>query len=90
MNFTTGQAKGLVVGATCAAAILSSADNLANGKVPTVRNAVGAVVVASVLYAAADWQPELAGSLALVLLLGAILTNGVRVANIVTTATAKK
>lgn len=87
---TPDNAKGLVIGAAAGAGILSSAENVAAGKLPDVRSAVGVVVVAAVLYALADWQPNFAAAFALVLLVGAILTNGVAVANVITGATAAK
>jgi hypothetical protein len=90
MDFTTGQAQGLVIGATAAATILASAANLADGNPPDIRTAIGGTIAAAFLYALADVAPALAGSFALLLLLGAILTNGVTVANIITKATASR
>lgn len=80
-------AKGLVIGSTATAGMLASASDLVNGRPPQVRTAVGAVIAAALLYALADVAPPLAGGLALVLLLGAVLTNGAEVAEIITKAT---
>lgn len=89
MNFTTDQAQGLVLGACAGTFVLAVADDIAHGDPPSIRAAVGSFLVAAALYALADWVPALAGSLALLLLVGAILTNGVSVANVITGATAK-
>lgn len=89
MAFTTSQAKGLVIGATAGAGVLASLASIADSKPPSIRIAVGATIVAVVLYAIADWAPELAGMLALVVLTGAILTNGTDVANVANNALGK-
>lgn len=89
MNFTDRQAKSLVVGSIAGAAILASAQQLATGSMPDVRVAVGGVIAGAVLYALADVAPPLAGSLALLVLTGALLTNGADVARVITTATTK-
>ena len=90
MAFTEKSAKALVVGAVAGAAILSSVDSLATGTMPSVVVGVGAVVIGSMLYALADVAPPLAASFALVLITAAALTNGVKVAGIVTNATRGK
>lgn len=90
MNLTDRQAKSLVVGAVAGAGLLASAESLASGNLPSVRVAVGGVIAGAVLYALADVAPPLAGGLALILITGAALTNGVNVARIVTTATTNK
>ena len=87
MNFTSQQSKTIVITATAGAAILSSLEQLASKQAPSVRIGVGAVIAGAVLYSLTDVAPALAGSLALLLLVGAALTNGVKVANIVATAT---
>lgn len=86
MDFTTAQAKGLVIGATAGAGILASAAQLAEGSPPDVRVAVGATIAAALMYALADYAPELAGGLALLMLVGAVLSNGATVAGIITKA----
>lgn len=90
MNVTTGQAQGLVIGATAGATILASAANLADGKPPDIRTAIGGTIAAAFLYALADVAPELAAAFAMLLLAGAILTNGATVAGIITKATASR
>lgn len=89
MNLTERQAKSIVVGAVAGAAILASAEQLATGVMPDVRVAVGGVIAGAVLYAVADVAPAVAGTLALVLVTGAALTNGAAVARVVTQATTK-
>lgn len=84
MDFTAGQAKGLVIGATAGAGLLASAADLFEGRPPSIRVAMGATIAAAMLYALADWAPSLAGSLSLLLLTGALLTNGATVAGIIT------
>lgn len=83
MNFTEAQAKGLVIGAVAGAGILASAAQLVEGKPPSIRTALGGAIAAAMLYALADWAPNVAGGLALVLLVGAVLTNGMDVASII-------
>ena len=85
----SGSAKGLVIGAAAGAGILASAADLATGNPPDVRVAVGVVLAAAVLYAAADWAPDLAAAFAVLLLTGAVLTNGKTVADVVRGATKK-
>lgn len=87
MNFTTTQAKTTVVVATAGAAILASLEQLATGQFPSVKIGVGAVVAGAVMYALTDIAPALAGSLAALLLAGALLTNGTQVAAILSSAT---
>lgn len=87
MNFTTRQAKSMVIGATAGAAILASLVQLSEGSAPDIRVGVGAVIAGGLMFALADVAPSLAGSLALVLLVGAALQNGTKVAAIVAGAT---
>lgn len=87
MNFTTTQAKTLVITATAGSAILASLEQIATKQFPSVRIGVGAVIVGAVMYALTDISPALAGALALLLLAGAVLTNGTKVAGIISAAT---
>lgn len=90
MDFTSAQAKGLVIGATAGAGILASAAQLVDGNPPDLRIAVGGAIAAAALYALADWVPGLAGGLALVMLVGSLLTNGATVAAIITKAVGER
>lgn len=87
MNPST--ARGLVIGCTAGASILASTNDLASGKAPDVRIAVGAVFTAAILYSVADFAPKAVGMFSVLILTGALLTNGVQAANIITTATKK-
>lgn len=87
MNADT--ARGLVVGCTAGASILASAADLAQGRAPDVRIAVGAVFTAALLYSLADFAPQFVGWFSLLILAGALLTNGSQVADIVSAATRK-
>lgn len=82
-------ARGLVIGCTAGTSILASANDLAQGKAPDVRIAVGAVFVAALLYSLADFAPKLVGWFSLLILTGALLTNGAQLAEIIKQATTK-
>lgn len=73
---TEGKAKTLTVAAVGAAAVLSSLEHVADGERPPLSTFVGATVAGVVLLATAEVAPDLAGGLALLLLLGAVLRNG--------------
>lgn len=78
-----GTAKSLTVAAVGAAGLLSSLEYVAKGERPPLRTLVGVVVSGVVLLTVAEVAPTLAGSLALLLLTGAVLRNGVAVARVV-------
>lgn len=84
VNETT--AKGVVLGATGASAILVSLSDLAAGRPPSVRVAVGATLAAAMLYALAGPAPKIATGFALIMFTGAALTNGVEAARIINKA----
>lgn len=84
MNDST--AKGLVIGCTAGAAILASIGDLAAGRAPSVRLALGATIAAAILYAIAEVAPRLAAGFALLLFVGAALTDGAESARIITKA----
>lgn len=85
-----GTARGLVIGCTAGASIMATAADFAKGNAPDVRIAVGAVFTAAILYSLADFAPKFVGWFSILILTGATLTNGVQVAEIITTATKKK
>lgn len=80
---TEGKAKAVTVAAVGAAGLLSSLEHVAAGERPPLRTFVGVVVSGVVLLALAEVAPDLAGALALLLLTGAVLRNGVAVARTV-------
>lgn len=71
------KAKTLTIAAVGAAGLLASLEYVAKGERPPLRTFVGVAVSGVVLLTLAEVAPGLAGSLALLLLVGALLRNGV-------------
>lgn len=84
MNPST--AKGVVIGATAATAIIASVSDIATGSMPSVRVAVGATLAAAILYALAEPAPQLAAGFAMLMLLGAALSDGAEALKIINQA----
>lgn len=80
---TESKAKTLAVVAVGAAGVLASLEHLAQGDRPPLSILVGAGVAGVLLLALAEASPGLAGGFALLLLVGALLRNGVDFANTV-------
>lgn len=87
---TGGKAKSLVIASVGAAGVLSSLEYLADGKRPPLTVFVGMTVTGVVLLAAADLSPDVAGGLALLLLVGAVLRNGTAAAKTLSTTLDRK
>lgn len=87
MNSAT--AKGLVITGTAGAGIFASLADIAQGNPPDIRVALGGILAASVLYALTDSAPSLAGMLAMLILVSAIILNGQAVFQIINKATGK-
>lgn len=80
------KAKTITVAAVGAAGVLSSLEHVAAGRRPPLQTFVGVVVSGVFLLALAEVAPSLAGGLALLLLTGAVLRNGVGAARTIQTA----
>lgn len=70
------QAKRYVVGALLVAGTLTATRDIARGGAPQLRTAVGLAAAGVILGLAADIQPDIAGSFALLLIVGSIFVTG--------------
>lgn len=81
---TESHAKTLILASVGTSAVLASLDSISRGQRPDLRIFVGAGVTGFLLLVGAEVSPQLAGGFALLLLVGALLTNGVKAAGAVT------
>ncbi|MCW2897752.1 MAG: hypothetical protein JWO67_17 [Streptosporangiaceae bacterium] len=76
MITTTGDARGLIIGAVLIAGTLTTVNDVSHGRSPQLRTAVGCVVAGTLLAALAGPAPGVAGGLAALLAVAAVLTTG--------------
>ena len=72
----SGQAKRIIVVSIFVAATLASVKSISDGKVPDVKIAVGAVVLAIFLLTLAEVSPRYAGAFGLLVLASAMFAQG--------------
>ncbi len=77
------KAKTITIAAVGTAGLLSSLEYVAKGERPPLSTFVGVVVSGFFLLALAELSPDLAGGLALLLLTGAVLRNGVNASRVI-------
>lgn len=74
---TPTDAKKWIIPAVTVAGVTAAVSDLADSKrLPRVRIAIGGIIVAAVLTFLADFIPDVAGGLAAVILVGALLLRG--------------
>lgn len=74
---TPASAKSTALGCVIAAGALASVDSLARGELPPLRLGVGVFVSGALLLALADAAPSLAAGFGGLVLVGAILRDGI-------------
>lgn len=86
MAMSAGAAKSAALGCVIGAGAIASVSSLAEGKMPPLRVGVGVFVAGALLLALADASPELAAGFGGLVLVGAILRDGIPAARQLQTA----
>lgn len=80
-------AKSLVIGGITGASLVVSAGKLATGQAPDMTTIVGGLISGAALYALAGAAPSLAGGIAAIVLVAAVIAHGATLAAIINGAT---
>lgn len=77
MSMSPAAGKSAVLGSVLAAGALASVDSISHGKIPPLRIGVGVFVAGAMLLALAEVNPGLAAGFGGLVLVGAVLRDGI-------------
>lgn len=86
MTISSGAAKSAALGCVIGAGAIASVSSLTKGELPPLKVGVGVFVAGAMLLALADVAPELAAGFGALVLVGALLRDGIPAARTLTSA----